>query len=187
MTFQAYLDTIEKKTGLAAEQFIALARDKGFLDISAKAGDIVAWLKADYGLGHGHAMALVNLFKHASGNATGRNEKIERLFSGKKEKWRSAFDRFYAHISTLGDDVGLSPTASYVSILRAGNKVAIVATTADRMDIGFKLKGEPFSDRFSDARTFNAMVTHKVSLTSPAELDQDVLDFATRAYTASAQ
>ncbi|MCB9992333.1 MAG: DUF4287 domain-containing protein [Hyphomicrobiaceae bacterium] len=185
MSFQAYLDTIEKKTGLDANQFIALARQKGFLEKSIKAGDIISWLNDDYGLGHGHAMALVNLFKHASGNAAGRDEKIEKLFSGKKEKWRPAFDRLYAHIRGLGEDVGLSPTATYVSILRGKNKVAIVATTADRMDIGLKLKGVPFTGRFSDAAAFNAMVTHKVTLETPDGLDQEVLDFAARAYTAA--
>ena len=61
MSFQAYLDNIEDKTGLIPRQFIALAQEKGFDDPSTKAGVIVDWLKADFDLGRGHAMAIVHI------------------------------------------------------------------------------------------------------------------------------
>ena len=60
MTFQAYLDNIEDKTGLTPRQFIDLATAKGF-GPGTKAGEIVTWLAEDYGLGRGHAMALVHV------------------------------------------------------------------------------------------------------------------------------
>ncbi|MGM7671507.1 DUF4287 domain-containing protein [Microbacterium sp. A93] len=60
MSFQAYLDNIETKTGLTPRQFIALAREKGF-DETTKATPIIAWLKEDYALGQGHAMSLVHV------------------------------------------------------------------------------------------------------------------------------
>jgi len=60
MSFQAYLDNIEAKTGLTPREFIALAAARGF-DSSTKATPIVEWLAADYGLGRGHAMALVHV------------------------------------------------------------------------------------------------------------------------------
>lgn len=63
MSFQAYLDTIEDKTGLTPRQFIDLAKEKGFDDDSVKAGTILEWLKTDYGLGYGHGMALVHVIK----------------------------------------------------------------------------------------------------------------------------
>ncbi len=66
MSFQAYLDNIEKKTGKTPNDFIVLAKAKGF-DGSTKAGEIVAWLKTDHDLGHGHAMALVHVIKHGAG------------------------------------------------------------------------------------------------------------------------
>jgi hypothetical protein len=60
MSFQAYLDNIETKTGLTPRQFLDLAREKGF-DETTKAAPIVQWLADDYGLGRGHAMALVHV------------------------------------------------------------------------------------------------------------------------------
>ncbi|HWI30618.1 MAG TPA: DUF4287 domain-containing protein [Microbacterium sp.] len=60
MSFQAYLDNIEAKTGLTPRQFIDLAAGKGF-GPGTKSGEIIAWLAEDYGLGRGHAMALVHV------------------------------------------------------------------------------------------------------------------------------
>jgi hypothetical protein len=60
MSFQAYLDNIEAKTGLTPRQFVDLAAEKGF-GPGTKSGEIVAWLGEDYGLGRGHAMALVHV------------------------------------------------------------------------------------------------------------------------------
>lgn len=60
MSFQAYLDTIEAKTGLTPRQLLDIAREKGF-DSSTKATPIIEWLAADYGLGRGHAMAMVHV------------------------------------------------------------------------------------------------------------------------------
>jgi hypothetical protein len=68
MSFQAYLDNIEAKTGKSPADFRRLATEKGFaeggeLRATVKAGAVVAWLKAEFGLGHGHAMAIVALLK----------------------------------------------------------------------------------------------------------------------------
>lgn len=68
MTFKAYLDNIEAKTGTSAADLKKLARKKGYLSkeglrAGIKVGEVVAWLKQDFQLGHGHAMAIVALLK----------------------------------------------------------------------------------------------------------------------------
>src|SRR4051794_27137204 len=60
MSFQAYLNTIETKTGLTPRQLLELAHTKDF-GPETKATPIIEWLKEDYGLGRGHAMALVHV------------------------------------------------------------------------------------------------------------------------------
>ncbi len=60
MSFQAYLDNAEDKTGLTPRQFIDKAREKGY-GPGTKSGEIVSWLAEDYGLGRGHAMALAHV------------------------------------------------------------------------------------------------------------------------------
>ena len=63
MSFQAYIDNIKAKTGKTPEDFRALAEKKGLLKPGVKAGEIVSWLKKDFSLGHGHAMAIYAAFK----------------------------------------------------------------------------------------------------------------------------
>ena len=68
MSFQAYLDNIQEKTGKTPEDFLKLAQKKGFSDSAGlrdgiKPEDIVSWLKTDFELGHGHAMAIFALIK----------------------------------------------------------------------------------------------------------------------------
>jgi hypothetical protein len=54
MSFQAYLDNIKAKTGKTPDDFAKLAAKKG----RTTHGEIVAWLKSDFALGHGHATAI---------------------------------------------------------------------------------------------------------------------------------
>ena len=63
MSFQAYLDNIETKTGKTPKQLIDLAHVKGFSH-DTKSSEIVEWLKEDFDLGRGHAMALVHVIKN---------------------------------------------------------------------------------------------------------------------------
>ena len=66
MSFQAYLDNIEKKTGKSPDDFRILAEEKGFLrngELAVKATQITNWLKTEFELGHGHAMAIYATFK----------------------------------------------------------------------------------------------------------------------------
>ena len=91
MSFQAYLDTIEEKTGLTPRQLVDIGKERGYDDPSVKAGVIVEWLKDDYGLGRGHAMALVHVLKkgptistkHVGTDGVHRDESEELWLDGK--------------------------------------------------------------------------------------------------------
>jgi hypothetical protein len=65
MSFQAYLDNIETKTGKTPQELIDLAQAKGF-GKDTKSSEIIDWLKNDYDLGRGHAMALVTVIKNGT-------------------------------------------------------------------------------------------------------------------------
>ena len=68
MSFQAYLDNIAARTGKTPDDFRRMAADRGFtgpggIAAGVKTTRITDWLKADFALGHGHAMAIVALLK----------------------------------------------------------------------------------------------------------------------------
>lgn len=60
MSFQAYLDAVEEKTGRTPRQLLDEATARGY-GPGTKAGEILAWLADDHGLGRGHGMALVHV------------------------------------------------------------------------------------------------------------------------------
>jgi len=70
ISFQAYLDTIEDKTGPAPRQLREIAHAKGLDGAGAKTGDVVAWLEEDHDLRRGHAMALWHVIKNGPGIST---------------------------------------------------------------------------------------------------------------------
>jgi hypothetical protein len=62
MTFKAYLDNIRAKTGKSPDDFVEIAKKKGFIKdgkIIVKHAELLGWLKTDAGLGHGHANAII--------------------------------------------------------------------------------------------------------------------------------
>jgi hypothetical protein len=69
MSFQAYIDNIESKTGKTPEDFRKIAAERDLLRPDVKAGEIVAWLKDDFDLGHGHAMAIYATLKPNMGKS----------------------------------------------------------------------------------------------------------------------
>ena len=60
MSFQAYLDKVEEITGKAPKEFVSEAKKKNL----TKHKEIIEWLKADYGLGTGHARAIAHVILH---------------------------------------------------------------------------------------------------------------------------
>jgi predicted transport protein len=182
MTFQAYLDTIKAKTGKTPEDFLTLAEEKGLLQDGVKTGQIVAWLADDFGLGRGHAMALVETFNSATQPKQTRDQRIDRLFSGDRARWRTPYDELLGRITAFGPGVGQAPTDTYISILRRAKKFAIVQVTAARLDIGIKLKGVEPTSRLEPAGSWNSMVTHRVRITDPSQLDGELLSWLKQAF-----
>lgn len=182
MSFKAYIDNIKTKTGMTPEDFQRAARTKGLLAPGVKTGEIVNWLAKDYGLGRGHAMAIVLTLKKATEPTVSKDDAVARHFAGGKARWRPAYDKLLAEARAFGPGVSVGPTSTYLSLLRDGKKFAIVHVTADRLDLGLKLKGVKPEGRFEAAGDWNAMVTHRVRIDEPKEIDAELLARLRAAY-----
>jgi len=182
MSFQAYLDNIKAKTGKTADDFRVLAEKKGLV----KPGEIVAWLKADFGLGHGHAMAVVAVIKSHGAPKVAADDKVAAHFAGAKSAWRKPYDALIAKLEKFGADVSVAPTNTYISLLRGTKKFGIVQIpAAGRIDLGIKLKGAAPTERLEAGGTWNAMVTHRVRISDPKQIDKEVLAWLKQAYDAA--
>jgi hypothetical protein len=182
MSFQAYLDTIKAKTGRTPEDFRELAAKKGLTQYRT----IMDWLKTDFELGHGHANAIAQLLVHADKFQTSLDDRLEALFTGKRAHWREVYDGLIAQLAGMGDDVKAAPTSSYISLLRGTRKFGIIQiSSADRIDIGIKLKGIMPSSRFEAAGSWNNMVTHRVRISKPEQIDPELLARLKQAYEAA--
>jgi hypothetical protein len=182
MTFQAYIDTIKAKTGMDPDDFQKIAESRGLLVGAIKAGPIQKWLKDDYDLGAGHSMALISVFRSRLLEVPSKEQAIDKFFAGPKALWQLAWDELMSAVMKFGSDVSLQPTDAYIGLVRAGRKFAIVATTATRMDVGLRLKGEPPTERLALAGSWNTMVTHRVRLPVGAELDDQLAAWLREAY-----
>ena len=65
MSYQAYLDAIERKTGKTPGELLAEAAQRGYTP-TTKAAEVVGWLKDEYDVGRGHAIALCGVLKNGS-------------------------------------------------------------------------------------------------------------------------
>jgi len=178
MTFQAYLDNIQTKTGKSPEDFIRLAAEKGF----TKHADLLKWLKSEFELGHGHATAMTHYILQAGAPKVTKTDKIASHFTTSKAAWRPVYDSLLKTVTAFGTDVKEAPTNSYISWVRDGSKFAIVQITAKRLDIGLKLPGHPPGGRMTESGAWNAMVTHRVQITTPEEIDAELITWLRQAY-----
>jgi Domain of unknown function (DUF4287)/Domain of unknown function (DUF5655) len=182
MSFQAYLDNVKAKTGMTPEEFAKLASQRGL----AKHGDIVKWLKSDFSLGHGHATAIAGVVLKGGVPKAAPEDKLAALFSGRKARWRTPCDKLMAQIGKFGSDVSVATGGTYINLLRERKKFAILQPSAfERLDIGIKLKGTSADGRFEAAGSWNAMVTHRVRISDPIQIDREVLTWLRRAYDAA--
>ncbi len=182
MSFQAYIDTITAKTGKTPDDFYELAQKNGLLEPGVPTMQIVDWLKQDFDLGRGHAMALVVTFNARTQPAQSAEEGVATHFTGNKQGWRGAYDKLVGQARAFGPDVSVKPGGSYLSLLRGGKKFAVVQITSDRMDIGIKRKGVAAAGRFELAGSWNSMVTHRVRITDSAKIDAELLGWLRSAY-----
>jgi predicted transport protein len=100
---------------------------------------------------------------------------VAAQYAGAKAGLRPIYDKLAAAIGKFGADVAFSPKKTYVSLRRAKQFALIQPSTADRLDVGINLKGTPATARLEASGSFNAMVSHRVRVTSVGEVDAQLI------------
>jgi hypothetical protein len=177
---QSMIANLAEKTGKPLEQWLKIARKSG----AAKHGEIVSFLKSEHGLGHGYAnlVAHKTLESDAGSIAAGGTDLVAAQYSGAKAGLRQIYDRIIEIVSKFGNDIEISPKKGYVSLRRSKQFAIVQPSTATRVDVGINLKDKPPTERLEASGSFNAMVTHRVRIEKPSDVDSELKGWLKDAY-----
>lgn len=170
----------EKNTGKPFEAWLALMKKAKL----GKHAEIVKRLKNEHGMGHGYANLVATYVLQANDSSTGEDP-VAAQYAGKKAALRPLYDKLTAAVARFGSDVELSPKKTYVSLRRTKQFCLIQPSTTDRLDVGINLKGAAPKGRLEASGSFNAMVTHRVRLSSAKDIDAELIGWLKSAYEAA--
>ena len=164
----------EKATGRSVDQWVVLAKAAG----KERHGEILAWLKAEHGFSHGNANRVALTASHGSALGGG-DELVDAIYVGPKAPLRPFHDQVIELARDFGPDIELAPKQAYVSLRRHTQFGTVGPGPGGRLEIGLILKGMEPAGRLETA---GGMCTHRVRLSSPAELDAEVIAWLRQAY-----
>jgi hypothetical protein len=175
---ESMIANFKENTGKTLDQWIQIARALK-LD---KHGAIVKQLKAEHGIGHGYANMVAQRTLQGDAPAASGDDLVDAQYAGTKAALQPIYDKLIGAVKHFGGDVEISPKKTYVSLRRNKQFALIQPTTATRVDVGINLKGTPTTARLEAAGSFNAMVSHRVRVASPSEVDQELVGWLKQAY-----
>ncbi len=175
----AMVARLKQQTGKTLEQWHGVLRAKKL----AKHGQMVTFLKAEHGVGHGYANLIVHKFREAAAGApAGDANLVAAQYAGSRAGLRPLYDTIVAKVRAFGSDVEVAPKKTYVSLRRCKQFALLQPSTATRLDVGIKLPGVKPAGRLEASGSFNAMVTHRVRLGAAADVDAELIGWLERAY-----
>ncbi|PQJ16792.1 phosphoribosylformylglycinamidine synthase [Aureicoccus marinus] len=164
-----------------AEEFIVNEDYQEALTIYAKQAEGVKYLKTEHQVTHGFANTIVTLSKEENNS---EEDLVSAQYKG-KESLFPIYESLIGFVKTLGSDVTITPKKGSVSIIRKRQFILIKPATKSRIDLGFKLKDKPTTDRLENSGPFGTMCTHRVQLTDTAQVDPELKDWIKEAYEKS--
>lgn len=174
---QTMINNMPEKTGKSLDEWKQILKSNSF----AKHTEAVNFLKKEHGVTHGFANTIVSLSKEENNS---EDDLVTNQYKG-KEVLKPIYDALIKHVSTLGKDVTITPKKGSVSILRKRQFVLIKPATKTRIDLGFKLKDKPTTDRLENSGPFGTMCTHRVKISDVKEIDKELKGWIKEAYDKS--
>ncbi len=171
---------LEKQTGKPFAEWVDLARALGLV----KHGEVVAMLKSRHGLGHGYANLVAHSAREAAQPAGTTGDPLEAQYQG-RESLRPVYEKIVDLVRQFGPGLEIAPKKAYVSLRRSRQFALVQPSTRDRMDLGLNLKGMAPGGRLEASGSWNSMVTHRVRLSGPGEVDGEVAAWLKQAWEAA--
>ena len=172
---------MKEKTGKTLEQWIKIAAKSG----EEKHGAIVKFLKTDHGMTHGFANLVAHKTLKSDAGSAGETDLVAAQYTGAKAELKPIYDALIKTISSFGKDVEIAPKKSYVSLRRNKQFALIQPSTKTRVDLGINLKDVDPTGALEKSGSFNTMVSHRVRLEKPGDVDKNVKAWLKKAYQQS--
>ncbi len=171
---QTMINNMPEKTGKSLEQWKAILNKKNF----AKHSEGVNFLKKEHQVTHGFANTIVTLSKEENNTA---DDLVGNQYKG-KEVLIPVYEKLLSIVKDFGKDVTITPKKGSVSIIRKKQFALIKPATKTRIDLGLKIKDKPTTDRLENSGPFGTMCTHRVRLSTPDEVDEELTGWLKEAY-----
>ena len=172
------LANLKEKTGKTIDQWLKIVNTTKL----AKHGQITKHLKSEHGVTHGYASMIAHQALQQGAPDTSGDDLVAAQYSGAKADLKPIYDKLEKAVLKFGKDVELAPKQAYVSLRRSKQFGLIQPSTKTRVDVGLCLKGVDATDRLEAAGSFNAMVSHRVRLSEPADVDKELVAWFRLAY-----
>lgn len=179
------LANIQKKTGKSLEELTQLIQFSGL----SKHGEIRSMLTEKLGLSYGdaHNLALYALKKDAQLVAKEKGlsslQVLDEIYTGPKAGLRSIHDKLMQAIEQFGQ-FEITPKKGYVSLRRKRQFAMLGPATNTRFELGINIKQLDDDERLI-AQPAGSMCNYKIRLTSPDQVDQEVIDWVRMAFEAA--
>jgi hypothetical protein len=169
---------IAEKTGRPVPEWVAVVHKSGL----QKHGEIVKFLKADHGFTHGYANLVAHQALQSSAAHSDDDDLVAAQYAGDKAALKPIYDAVIKAARGFGADLELAPKKTYVSLRRKKQFALIQPSTKTRVDLGINLKGKDPGGRLEASGSFNAMVSHRVRLESPGDVNAEVVGWLKEAF-----
>ncbi len=185
---KAMIGNLEKNTGRRLSDWVELLRDQG----PKEASDQMIWLKQLYDMGKNTAQIVVD---HASQRREDYDDAsyllhaqgyVETMFAGPKSALLPLYERLMDVGYGLGSDVRACPCKTIIPLYRLHVIAEIKPTTRTRIDFGLALRRYAGSLparllETAGLRDTNR-ITHRIAISTLADIDDELTHWLTVAY-----
>lgn len=172
---QTMINNLPSKTGRSLDEWFATLDAAGIVPH----GKAVAHLKTEHGVSHGFANLIVTMHRARDQAPASGEELVDAQYAGPKAVLRPILDRVLEEVARFGDDVDVAPKKTGVSLRRSKQFALVEVPSATRVQLGLNLRGVEPTSRLEAS---GGMCTHRVNVTTVADIDDEVVGWLREAY-----
>ena len=176
---QAVIRNLRNRTGKSLDQWVRVAKQSTLTEPQA----LRMWLKTEYGLG-GTTGGIISDATLGKPEPLSDSAMLDAQFRGERAAIRPAYDRLVLEVNKLGSDVSVGIRKTQTTFARTYSFAIAKAPTRTRIDLGLRLPGVKRTKRLEATTAFSDNATHCVALTSPEDVDAQLLRWLKAAYDA---